>query len=649
MNKLRPGTIIRVDPNEDGFRSTVNVTKFLAAATGAFGVSQTELFQRDDLIKCTPDGLYRVARTVIALVMRVGEAASAAERATGKVLRGQSRGSQGPAHPNSPYATRSKTASVSTPDLSTLQRSISPPPRQENRWNPPSPSLSTVRSDILEEGNTGPPGASKKDNSYLNTRSPSGKTARTGAYTSSRSSGRIALTASNNESALDTGSEDSDEETFYDMVSASEHAPTPARLPKSPHRFRVDSINSSAAHVPTEPVRASVASGTTQTTNTTAQSSLLAIGRASIIDERASANFNTIRTATTVATSVAPSDLQSMYRPDSSSFTPRISEEPFWEESSTGNQHVNYAHSSNVLKMAPSMRDRRPSEAAVIDLSRVAEEAEEGSLNAHGDDSLELKKRPAAIQLGKGKWPDDFLSAFQAPPTRSISIKRPDTEKHLSSSPLSVSPPRKLVYVGESPPSNGNESLAQLAARRPTHRPRHSLDAPALLPKEVVYGREQSPGPDSGAPNPRVILRRNSSTNRHGIYIPRSNSASPSPSPDGVTRVPFPRSVSGEQSGVSVMEGSAVAAQQSRLSRGRFQSEVGDSTRRKPRPNSYDELGAKPNRSRIESMISLGGASSSNFSASDIRNSMDGSAVRKTLIIKEEGKSSTNFVSSPVL
>ena len=45
-------------------------------------------------------------------------------------------------------------------------------------------------------------------------------------------------------------------------------------------------------------------------------------------------------------------------------------------------------------------------------------------------------------------------------------------------------------------------------------------------------------------------------------------------------------------------------------------------------------------------MVSLGGASSSNFSASDIRSSLDGSAVRRTLTIREEGRPGTHFVSS---
>ena len=97
---------------------------------------------------------------------------------------------------------------------------------------------------------------------------------------------------------------------------------------------------------------------------------------------------------------------------------------------------------------------------------------------------------------------------------------------------------------------------------------------------------------------------------------------------------------------MSATAAAATAAQQSRLTRGRFQSEVDAGTRGRPRPNSYDELGGgRPRRSRIESMVSIGGASSSNFSASDIRSSMDGGNVRKTLIIKDEGRPATHFVS----
>ena len=104
------------------------------------------------------------------------------------------------------------------------------------------------------------------------------------------------------------------------------HAPMPPSL-LSPRRTRVSGPNSSSnmnvnpARPPHEPVRASVASGTTQTTATTVQSSLVATGLGG--GDRTSANFGTFRTATTVATTVAASEL---YRGDSSSMAPSASE-----------------------------------------------------------------------------------------------------------------------------------------------------------------------------------------------------------------------------------------------------------------------------------------------------------------------------------
>jgi hypothetical protein len=72
------------------------------------------------------------------------------------------------------------------------------------------------------------------------------------------------------------------------------------------------------------------------------------------------------------------------------------------------------------------------------------------------------------------------------------------------------------------------------------------------------------------------------------------------------------------------------------------------SSRMRARPSSYDELGNKPRRARIESMVNLG-VGSSNASASDLlsRDSFDGIAVRQTLIVREQGKPLTRFVSPP--
>ena len=91
--------------------------------------------------------------------------------------------------------------------------------------------------------------------------------------------------------------------------------------------------------------------------------------------------------------------------------------------------------------------------------------------------------------------------------------------------------------------------------------------------------------------------------------------------------------------------GGSGSEERPRLPRGRFQSEIdGASARRKPRPQSYDDAGAKPRRSRFESMVNLG-VGSSTASASDLMPRSEGSAVRQTLIVKEDGKPPTQFVS----
>jgi hypothetical protein len=99
--------------------------------------------------------------------------------------------------------------------------------------------------------------------------------------------------------------------------------------------------------------------------------------------------------------------------------------------------------------------------------------------------------------------------------------------------------------------------------------------------------------------------------------------------------------------------GSLLTSTQQQLApppRGRFQSEVDGSSsrRRRPRPNSYDEFGIQPmRRSRFESMVNLGVASAGHASASDLmaRDVTEGSVSRQTLVIREEGKSPTHFVS----
>ena len=87
-----------------------------------------DLFDQDDLLQGAPEGAYRVTRSIIAPITRAGEGLLAAERAAGKVLHGKAH-TVVLTHSNSPYGTRSKAASLSTPNLSTLQHSVSPTPK----------------------------------------------------------------------------------------------------------------------------------------------------------------------------------------------------------------------------------------------------------------------------------------------------------------------------------------------------------------------------------------------------------------------------------------------------------------------------------------------------------------------------------------
>jgi hypothetical protein len=142
-----------------------------------------------------------------------------------------------------------------------------------------------------------------------------------------------------------------------------------------------------------------------------------------------------------------------------------------------------------------------------------------------------------------------------------------------------------------------------------------------------------------------------------GILIPRNNNRHKhnvddlfqySDNLDDPSLVPFPRTTAGGTPSSSHQSSvGAGAVLQPRALRGRFQSEIKGSSKRRARPTSYDELGAKSARSRIESMINLG-VGLGTASASDLmsQDSLDDSTVRMRLLVKEDGKPPTHFVSS---
>ncbi|KAI0350710.1 Pkinase-domain-containing protein [Trametes cingulata] len=621
LNKLFPNTIARVDRREDGFVRTSNVTKFLAACS-SIGLTSEKLFHRDDLIEATSESLARVAKTVIAL----SQLAEFPPPQQSKVIHGGSRPGM------SPYGQNAR-AAASTPNLSMsqLQRSTSPvgpsSPNGRRRWSPHQ-HLPTVRSDSPNED------------------SSDGKTVNNDDVFGSKPNTPVPSSV--------------DRDEVPPIITPPPRSPLRARpvvervsIADSTRASVGDSLIGSLAESMEVPAAMRQSQASSNMTDTTAFSSLLEPPRSPTSSNNN--KFGTIRTVTTEATSLAPSESPSITRTEGSSLAPSFKEEA-------------RKRSSDAPQRPP--RERRPSETAIVDLSRVVEESEDGLASTRGAKSKAdkqeperarspLRGNPIPIKLGKGKWPDDFigLDTYQAPKSSIL-----DDDDSLSASvhtPLSVSPPRSKLVLASRSPNESVESLPQFS-RRPTHRARHSVDTPGLLPKDALLRRDSSP--DAGAsPSRRVVLRRSSSKaagNRNGVYIPRKEgSASPD---DSDAAVPFPRSVSGEHStppqggfafpsaspdGSKTDLSTAQPGERPRLPRGRFQSEIdAASSRRKPRPNSYDEYGAKPRRSRFESMVNLGVASS-NASASDLmsRDSYDGSAVRQTLIVREDGKAPTQF------
>ena len=608
---------MRINPREDGFVRTSNVTSFLAGASFV-GLSANELFRRDDLLEATSESLARVARTILAL-SRIAEFPGVDKS---KIIQGGARSG------NSPYGQNGR-AAASTPNLSMsqLQRSTSPvgpsSPVGRKRWSPHQ-HLPTVRSDSPNEDSSD--GKTVNDDDVFG-----------GGPSPQR-----------------TRSPDNDE------VPPIPPPRSPLRLRTTVERISVadstrasvgDSIIGSLAESVELPAAMRQSHASSNLTESTMFSSLLDPSRS----PGSQTKFGTIRTVTTEATSLG-SEAPSITRTEGSSIAPSFKEE---------------TRKRSMESPVRTTRERRPSETAVVDLTRVVEETEDSATSKSRSDKSDPERArspprgaPIPIKLGKGKWPDDFLGpdTFQTP--TSSFLDDDDSLSPYVHTPLSVSPPRSKLVLSSRSPNESVESLPQFP-RRPTHRARHSVDAPGLLPKDALLRRDSSPDA-SGSPPRRIILRRSSSKaagNRNGVYIPRKEgSVSPE---DSDAAVPFPRSVSGEHSTPPGAAGfvfpsaspdgsktdltGAPANDRPRLPRGRFQSEVdATSSRRKPRPNSFDEYGAKPpRRSRFESMVNLGVASS-NASASDLmsRDSLDGSAVRQTLIVREDGKAPTQFVSS---
>ncbi|KAN0138154.1 hypothetical protein V8E53_004043 [Lactarius tabidus] len=624
MNKLRPGSIARVDLREDGKLRTSNVTKFLASCS-ANGLPPEDLFLRDDLIEGTSDCLARVAKTIITLV----KWAETPVPTHSHLLRGG--GSKlkpinvtlANAAPGLPYRTGSSSSRAvrSSPNLSAPHSG----PSLSSHPPPHSPTRSTSKHRL-------PPGLPT-----VRSHSPD--------------------TASSSDVGTALGTDTEGRQMPTGTTSDRNEVPPILAPPRSPLCPRPSERDSLLALSWNEFVRMSIADSRTgqsiassNMTDTSTYSSLLDAGIDLEFGGGRSGSgsgpygkFGTIRIVTTEATSFIPSEWPSVTRTEGRAMAASMLGCDDGDVAASSSIYGNNSPNGHV-GIVPGLRRslEGPTRNGTSDLLRVVEESEELAPVASTDDRTGRMER---INLSKGKWTNDFLDALKAPssPSRPIAIRRPP----LSSGDFAPADPFGLSareiqcqFERSSPPRDSVDSLslsssfpsagishplaaaaAAAAARRPTHRARHSVDAPVLAPKDLLR-RDSSPDPSSLGlgPSPgRVTLRRISTRNgRSGTYVPRRSS----PEDGGSSGAhPVPRAVSGESPSpfntpsqfqksqsrevVDPLEraGSTSSANSpSLIPRGRFQSEVdGSSSRRRPRPNSYDEFGAKPRRSRFES------------------------------------------------
>ena len=670
MNKVRPGSITRVDKREDGVVRTSNVTKFLASCSSTLGLSSDDLFLRDDLIEGSFESLARVSRTIIALI-------ETSENPPLDRLRSQGRG------PYEQFSGLSR-AAQSTPDL---VRSISPPsfrdqgrtrtevpvpvptpkngsspiPIARRRWSPTSGGLPPVYSstptiddddevDVDEDGMVASFGRSRdEDDCDVTDEHDSGSGAkgeghrRNKLYQQSRGDVARILTPPPRSPLRPKLSYDRSRQ--IPSFSSVKISPSQIDLSLSSTPPRDLHVHN---HRPlANETRQSVASSTLS--DTTTFSSLLD-PRRSLVSNQGGANggrFGTTRTATTEATSYFVSDTPSFCRTEASSILPLLNDE-----------HHRGRKRSGGDSRIPGLLDHRFSETTGVDLSQVAEETEGGGSgmisglkpreqSLSGEDGRNRSRH--AIRLGKGKWPEDFF------PPGSLSPDSELSESPKPITPLSTTPPRKLAIVGR--PNDSTESLPQFP-RRPSHRSRHSLDTTSsLLPRDSVFGRDVSPDDRAAPLASKVLLPRRISQGRSPSLLGRSSLDSEGrPVLDG--SIPFPRTVSsscdqskqnntGADPAVVAEINRPQAGEKPKLVRGRFQSEIdGSSSRRKRLPTSHDGMGQTPGRLRFESMVNLGVATNT-ASASDLlnRNALEDDTVRQTLIVREEGKPATQFVS----
>ncbi|KAG8745663.1 hypothetical protein FRC10_007360 [Ceratobasidium sp. 414] len=594
MNKLRPGIVRKVGNKEDGSR---NIRNFRYAAA-MYGVDPDEIFEDEDLLDNTPNGLGNVARTLLHLASLIeserqsfvvvhdhGKAKStvfvSASRIAGKTepvqfgekVEGFGMTQSGNANGGrSPYGTLSRQMGVmSNPELASAARPTSP---AGGRDKVPPVALGHRPS---QRNSSMSPAPSAPSSPKLVSRSPnhSPKAKLTRMVTPElRGLEKPRLEMRRPSVGLRSFGEPS--------------APPP---PLSPRRNPASAPNQRQSAT-------SIMTNSSQMTDSTAAFS-------SLLDPRCSNGFGTMRTNTTEATSPS-SGIPSFSRSEANEAAKAVlltesPKAPRARLSENGNPQADRPQSPDEAQ-APTVsgpvgartstnrRDRRPSEAGA-DLMRVNEEPDESSTSAIAPSKLLARRRDRILDTidtsGKRvarKWPDDFDSALDAETNpidelekellggditstnMDIEVKIPPALRPIAIPSRSDMPPPPLL----SPEEMQTRSRPILVPRRSKRYSGESSVLPS--PREgIMLGAARDGSPSSGAessgpgglPSP---LRRPSSRNTKR-YVPKGSTppgseimdrrvspsgVGPSPLslgqglPNETPRVPFPRAVSTE-------------------------------------------------------------------------------------------------------
>lgn len=349
----------------------------------------------------------------------------------------------------------------------------------------------------------------------------------------------------------------------------------------------------------------------------------------SLLDNRSSTRFETIRTVTTEATSLA-SDIPSFTHTEASAVKVSLTKE-------SPHQKLRRLGSPNSpVEEVPRRKDRRRSDS--IDLSRVAEESEEGTIPTRHHSGNIHQPQQKIIKLGQAKWPDDFIKAFD------MDKGWPDKKDWEDDDNNEREQGRRMVNLDDS-----------LGKHRPIPiRSRRSLESnEPITPSPPISRVRLRSSQRVAAATAELTSRVSPRSSFEHSPVRRPVQPSPSPSPvraltdgDLVPTVPFPRTPSVSQ--LSTLPSSSETllpppVKKPRESPGKLRLDNNEPLKDRRSSFGDDRHPRIPMRPRHESINVTPVESKGEKS---LIGGMDGSQVRKTLIVKEDGKPATHYVSA---